>query len=275
MIRSIGFENFTVMPHLEHTTLMQKHGQTVYFSNTKPNVIIGPNGSGKSTLLSVLAKQTLSEAVGVSAFDTMFLDAELWDGNTRSEYGPFTYLPGMTVDSDNAAAVYYRPAQLPGKSRFLAEALMRGYGDYARAYREKTHQKSSGQQGRALLETAYSVMESGELSYEFNWGYTGEKRPLESVRRISCTPQHEYKAQILLNERLCDNSGMPTILMDEPEQSLDTKEELALWKRLSEVDCSKVQVIVATHSLYPFMHPERFNLIEASAGYLDEVRAMI
>lgn len=275
MIRSIGFENFTVMPHLEHTTLMQKHGQTVYFSNTKPNVVIGPNGSGKSTLLSVLAKQTLSEAVGVSAFDKMFLEAELWAGNTRSEYGPFTYLPGMTVDTDNAAAVYYRPAQLPGKSRFLAEALMRGYGEYANTYREKTHQKSSGQQGRALLETAYSVMETGNLSYDFNWSYPTQKMPLESVKRYPLTPQHEYKAQILVNERLCESPGIPTILMDEPEQSLDTKEELALWKRLSEVDCSKVQVIVATHSLYPFMHPERFNLIEASTGYLEEVRALI
>jgi predicted ATPase len=64
-------------------------------------------------------------------------------------------------------------------------------------------------------------------------------------------------------------------MMDEPEQSLDAKAEMLLWGQIAKADCDKVQVIVATHSLYPLMHPELFHLIEAVPGYAQEVRKLM
>jgi len=65
------------------------------------------------------------------------------------------------------------------------------------------------------------------------------------------------------------------ILMDEPEQSLDVKAEAQLWSSLSKADCAKMQIIVATHSMYPLLHKDNFNLIEAEDGFVDEVLALM
>jgi predicted ATPase len=63
--------------------------------------------------------------------------------------------------------------------------------------------------------------------------------------------------------------------MDEPEQSLDALAELVLWRQIAAADMSKMQVIVATHSLYPLMHPEKFNIIEAVPGYSESVMQLL
>jgi predicted ATPase len=63
--------------------------------------------------------------------------------------------------------------------------------------------------------------------------------------------------------------------MDEPEQSLDAWASATLWSRIAEADCAKVQIVVATHSWYPILHPEAFNIIEAVPGFLEEVRSLI
>lgn len=147
-------------------------------------------------------------------------------------------MPGITVKSDNAPALYYRPGHVPGNEPTTVHALMCGYPKEARAYEELTENKSHGQQSQ----------------HRGEW---------------------DDKAYALLKLTEIGDSVVPLILMDEPEQSLDTKAELNLWNRIVEADCNVMQVIVATHSMYPFLHPERFNLIETEPGYLNSVLALL
>lgn len=275
MISSLAVENFTAVPYLETSFLMHTHGGNVSFSDKKPNVIVGPNGAGKSALLTALALQTLAYFTGISAFDDHYVNGTnsdaFWSaGGSWSR--SFTFLPGLACRSDNGPALYYRPSHIPGNDHSVAAAMMCGYFEQARAYGRLTKDKSSGQQCQALLARLQAML-AGEAQldgYEFvNWRFGTEAR---QPNHLACS--FDYKAEELKKHYL-GARGKPVLLLDEPEQSLDARAELRLWKQLADVDTRRLQVIVATHSLYPLLHPERFHVLEAVPGYAAEVRALL
>lgn len=74
-----------------------------------------------------------------------------------------------------------------------------------------------------------------------------------------------FHANIHFNE-----TGKPLVIMDEPERSLDGLQEMKLWKAI--LDSKTTQVIVATHSIFPILHPTLFNLIETENGYIKRLQ---
>lgn len=280
MITHLQAKEFGAVPYLEGSSLMQAHPKGVRFSTSKPNVIVGENGAGKSAIMRAMALQTLSFYTGTSAFDKSYLTSneakDYWrtDCQWRHEY---TYLPGLTVKSDRAPALYYRPGQIPGGECSITHAMMTGYFDEARAYADLTENKSSGQQGRALLGEILAVL-SGQAAVPAigyaNWNFGKEIKKLANGSN-QFHGYYDYQAEILKEQYQPQEGALPLVLMDEPEQSLDAKSAAMLWQHIAQTDCSKVQVIVASHSWYPFLHPEQFNLIEATPGYLDETRLLL
>ena len=280
MIRHLIAREFKAVPHLETSLLMQAHPEGVKFSQEKPNVVVGPNGAGKSALLKALSLETLTHFTASSSFDDKYtgLDSkELWEqvgGKWWSN--EYTFLPGLQCDSDKAPALFYRPGHIPGNYEGVTHAMMCGYFEQARSYGELTDDKSSGQQAQALLENIRGVFEGdfAGLGYGYaNWRFGKKPRELERGQH-HC--DFDYQAETL--RQLYGSpatDARPVVLMDEPEQSLDARAEALLWNLIAKVDCSRVQVIVATHSVYPLVHPEKFNLIEAVPGYADEVRALM
>ncbi|MCC5610732.1 ATP-binding protein [Nostoc sp. CHAB 5834] len=278
MIKTLKAASFAAVPYLESSTLMQTVGGTVKFSTSKPNVIVGPNGVGKSALLKSLSLFTLTYYTGRSEFLDKFLGSignnKLWnDPGWRREY---IFLPGLEVKGDYAPALYYRPGHIPGNETSASHAMMCGFYEEARAFDAKTRHKSSGQKSNALLEDLLSAMR-GELELKGikkgrAWRYG--KMPLDLKPSRHNMPW-DYQANVLWEHQPKeDEKPVPVVLMDEPEQSLDAVSELNLWRTIESVDCKKLQVIVATHSLYPFLFPKKFNLIEAEPGYIDKVTAL-
>lgn len=278
MIKTLFFENYLPNKVLEQTTLMKTLGGRIELSLDKPNVIVGANGCGKSTLLAAIGYLTMSDMTGMSCLSYKYaspFDADhLWTGNTNTSYGTWEYLKGLTADTDHAPAVFYVPGAIPGHAKFAAEAMMKGFSVEAREHSAKTKNKSSGEASQALLEKALQVMKSGELAY-IEKDFELVHRELATVPRHPFTPQSEYKMQVLLNQRVPHGKTLPMVVMDEPERSLDTRAELQLWKQIEGADPGLSQILVATHSLYPLMHPDKFNLIEANPGYIEEVLALI
>ena len=140
-----------------------------------------------------------------------------------------------------------------------------------------TEDKSCGQKSVALLERIYAVLKGQEVPLfglkADDWLYGTAKRDPKSPGQW--VGEDEYKAEVLKERYLGEGQGRAIVLMDEPERSLDGRAEMSLWKLIEAADCSKVQVIVATHSVYPAMHPERFNIIESEKGYLESVRELL
>lgn len=278
MLISLRAKDFKAVPHLETSLLMQRYPEGLAFSSEKPNVVVGPNGAGKSALLSALALLTLSFYGGASALDRNYTgrsreaeDFWLRDGWRRD----YQFLPGLDCLGEVGPALYYRPGHIPGNDHSVVAAMMCGYSREARAYAELTENKSSGQQSQALLQKIQRALggDLSELTYaQMNWTAGTQPEELSGRRFVS---DFEYHAEALKARCLACADKTPVVLMDEPEQSLDAMAELALWKQIEQADTRRLQVIVASHSLYPLMHPDKFHLIEAVPGYIQDVQALL
>lgn len=281
MIKTLKAENFKAIPYLETSALMSSHPDGVKFSLTKPNVIVGPNGAGKTALMTSLSMLTLSHFTSGSALD----DNYVLDGDSKDWWAERTeektwkrfwdYLPGLQVITDDGPAYFYRPAHMPGNEVGITHAMMLGYMDEARAYGKMTEKKSSGQQSTALLAKIVDCLDGSAVvprHGSVHWRYGSVPKDLGRGHAAD----YDKQANALLERfNAVAKDATPVILMDEPEQSLDALAELQLWKRIEAVDVSDLQVIVATHSLYPLMHPAAFNIIEAAPGYAAEVMGLL
>lgn len=275
MIRQLSVRGFTAVPYLEGSRLMQSHPSGITFAQDKPTVLVGPNGSGKSALLTTLAIRHLAYFTGESTFDRHYVDdfgdSKAWWTCTHAWRRDYRFLQGLTCDTDNGPVLYYRPRHVPGNEASGTHALMMGYATEARAYMSATDRRSSGEGNRARLERTLSVLQGAiGLSYaQRDWRYGFEARDL-SLRR-EWIGEDTYKAEVL-KELYSTQSPLNTVLLDEPEQSLDAVEDIKLWKS---IETSSAQVIVATHSLYPLLHADRFQMIETVPGYVERVLQLV
>lgn len=284
--------SFAAVPHLSATSLIQTHYGKIKFSTKKVNVIVGPNGSGKSSLVDYLAKIHLAFTVGYSAFDERALERlstvykGIWGEMDRYQ-GTCQLFDPKVVKTDLGFTWFYRPGAIPGgkDSETLTGAMMTGYFEEAKEYGALTKDKSSGQACRSLISELMDALVSDTLEpsepRRVNWTYSREDDVTFSKTRGSRMTEFGFdlmpwdiQRRVLLGMFL-DNKGIPLFLMDEPEQSLDALAESQFWKTVEGVDTSNRQVIIATHSLYPFLHPENFNLIEAEPGYVKKVKEAI
>lgn len=277
MLKTLSVAGFKAVPYLETSALMKRAGGKLKFSSSKPNVIVGPNGAGKTALMETLALRFLAQLTGESCLDGKYIsghDSEpLWSC-TASWRNDWAFLKGLEVVTDNAPARYYRPNHVPGNETSITHAMMCGYFEQAKAFGALTKDKSSGQQSQALQRSLLKTLAGEELPRTYpllNW--SGGREPRELRGHFTTSYDHQAEALKALFAKV--DGGVPLVLMDEPEQSLDAKAELQLWQAISRADCSQMQIVVATHSLYPLLHRKKFNLIEAVDGYVDEVLALV
>lgn len=278
MIENIKLsEDFSAVPYLPGSQLWQNTKKKgLDLSLSKPNVVVGPNGSGKTALLTLLALQTWSYFTGKTTFDDNYIRSgrfcdEWWSERTWREDPVF--LPGATFKTDNAPAVFYRPGHLPGNEKCAVTALMVGYSDEAHTYMDAVDNKSSGQGCQALLARLRNALAAPAETFGFAYANWSEGKECRDLTGKGWVGPWAYRAEVMKARRDAYQGGIPLILLDEPEQSLDTRAELALWQAIVAANCATRQIVLATHSLYPFLHPERFNMIEAEPGYLASVQA--
>lgn len=254
-----GLKTITYTEPQIQTDLLTTHANKVAFSSNKINVLIGPNGSGKSTLLRHLAVRFLCLDRGYTSIDRSLCDRAyekyFSEKNWRDKS---TFMPGIEVDSAQCVAAYWAPGMKYGGWDMDTAAMMCGYGDEAKLRWKHTKEKSSGQGIHNQLNYIFDVLHGKrkvELREKIDWYLENhQKDKLDAV-----TP--------LFKER---DKNKTVVLLDEPEQSLDMSKEMEFWDKLLDVNTAEVQVVVATHSLYPLISPKfkgKFNIIECTSDY--------
>jgi len=272
MITELSVKDFKGIAYLEASDLMRKYKKRLTFSTTQPNVLVGPNGVGKSAVMLTLALRFLAYFTGESTLDEKYLrdrDAEAW-WSKEYRWSEGEWLKGLKCNTDNGPALYYRPSHIPGNEVDVTHAMMMGYFEQAKAYGKLVDNKSSGQQSQAVLARILAALAGTNLPTDYrmvNWEYGRDPAPEKSSNRGYFEPM----AEVLKKQYPRCANAVPLILMDEPEQSLDARAEGKLWAAIAQADCSRMQVIVATHSLYPLLHKDKFNIIEAEAGFISDV----
>lgn len=284
MFTQIKIENFKGVPYLQTSDLVKHKNGTIKLSTKKPNILVGPNGSGKSALLTALAIKTMSFFTGISQLDPKMTktmhEHEDWWSTANSWPKEWEFLQGLTTKGDGAPASYYRPAHIPGNGESIAYSMMTGYFDEARAHGKLIDDKSSGQQCAALLKRLVDLLDGTRpLPQTFGFHKDWDKGALARQKKTAWSSPMPWDCKGAVLEAMADaaaeNPGIPLVMMDEPEQSLDAKSEIGLWKSIRNADCTKMQLIIATHSMHPFMHPQAFNMIESVPGYIEEVQSLL
>lgn len=254
-----GLKTITYTEPQIQTDLLITHANHVTFSDNKINVLIGPNGSGKSTLLRHLAVRFLCLDRGYTSIDRSLSDRTYENYfSQKTRYDKPTFMAGIKIDSMQCVATYWAPGMKYGGWDMDTAAMMCGYSDEANLRWQHTKEKSSGQGIHNQLNYIFDVLHG--------------KRQVELHENIDYYLKEYQKDKLDATVPLFKqwNENKTIVLLDEPEQSLDMSKEMEFWDKLLDVDTKNIQVMIATHSLYPIISPKfknKFNYIEGVSGY--------
>ncbi len=249
-----GLKSISYTNPKRQTLLLSKENNSVSFSEDKINVIIGPNGSGKSTLIKDLATRFFCLDRGYTSLDRDISERRYYRCFKKKweTWGDYIFMEDPKVFTSNCTAVYWHPGFKFGGWEMDTAALMCGYDKEVNVRDKQTRNKSSGQGIYNQLDYIFEVLEEErEVKVEIpeNPFYEPYKEKLAAITPLF-TDCHKNKTIVLL---------------DEPEQSLDAFKEVYFWDRMLDVNTDNVQVIIATHSIYPLINPKfegKLNIIE-------------
>ena len=214
------------------------------------NILWGKNGAGKSSLLKLLAYLFHAEQGG-------FFTITQWSLDNMFPYNG-CYYDGVKVSHDGQGIFCVDPSKKVGSfggmfdddffDEGLASIFTKGSAGQLTVHQLVTALKKTKKEGR--FEPEYRMTKK---SVNDIWG-----KRIERVEEF-------FKPNIETTDTI-------TVLLDEPDRSLDIPMQAKVWKAL----CSgkKTQFIVASHSLFAIDIPGA-NYIELTPGYLDECRAAL
>lgn len=210
------------------------------------NILWGRNGSGKSTVVRALAELTHSYQGGVSKVTRSSLRAFFPQG------APPRF--GVVLEHDGQAARSF----VAGKEYGVSGA---GMDDdfFDLGLRTTLLRASSGQaQISWVSETLrHRDWPTVEWFIEEEKAATACKDQLRQTREVLFTPQIP--------------PGPRTVLLDEPDRSLDMDNLEVFWKLLPRIAARGYQIIVATHSGFALDIPDA-RYIDLSPGYVETCR---
>ena len=208
------------------------------------NCLYGPNGSGKSTILAAIAKMLCCHQGGRQ---------KVTGEAVREVYTHEGLRDGVLPDHDGSPIMYFDPGAavglIGGMAGFDPDIMFEGAQNC-------TFHGSSGQiTGQRMMPVLDAILK-GKWPTQVEWtAHNHEGR-------------YDWLGTFLkgTGDKTC-----PTLLLDEPSRSLDLRSELGLWRIIDKAVQSGVQVIVATHAVFPLNRPD-VNFIETVPNYLKHTR---
>lgn len=211
------------------------------------NVLWGPNASGKSTILTTMAMVLHCAQGCVQTVTETSVRALTVSRNTELKLG-------VIPDHDGVPVIHFDPSRTVG--------LTGGSFDddfFVAGLQAIVSKGSAGQEVLRQMQPALKALAGVEAPPPVQW----------ALRRPSNPPWSDWCAAVdAVLQGTGEPSGIPTLLLDEPDRSLDLPRQANFWRRMAEiVSGGKIQVIAASHS--PFaLQLSKANYIEMAPGYL-------
>lgn len=194
-------------------------------------IVWGPNGCGKSSLLRAVAHKLHCEQGGEIRVTNQSL---------------YTDTSGTEVEHDGQL-LYVAPERDVG--------LVGGAFDYDFLSAGTSAAMSRGSSGELVLQ---------KLVQALNIASGDAPMPV---------PQHKVRPTPELAEYLSGTlpKGVPTIMLDEPDRSLDFLKQAAFFKNMPVITRGKSQVVIATHCVFA-LRVEGAHYVDLVPGYLERCR---
>lgn len=211
------------------------------------NVIIGPNGSGKSTLTKTLAKvffveqggkTTFTQTAFMSMYNIVYGGGMTYDGDS------------VTVEHDGGAVFYMNSADTVGMDGG-------GFDDdfFNEGLSANCDKVSAGQTSiRSFMRMCDIIKDYRDNNTEAIDDRIGGK----------CNDLYQGHVDDALKFLKYNKESVPTLILDEPDASVDLCDEIFLWKIIRDIS-TQMQVIVCTHSVFAL--ESKANFIEMKKGY--------
>ncbi len=247
------------------------------------NVLWGRNGAGKSTILKALSRLTCSEQGGRSVVTEDAIRA-FFPGFGADEEDNF----GLLLEHDAQATVTASAGTRYGLS-------LGGFDDdfFFEGFLTMNQKGSSGQNQMGLLDRAlsqYMTIARPKAQPSEPTGRTPLMRRGAAAPPVPEWPMIDWRVTEQgvndlwanrvrkMREKLFTPqipAGPYTVILDEPDQSLDLDMQARLWGAMPRIMQDKnLQVICATHSVFATDIPDA-HYIELTPGYLEEVRVAL
>ena len=223
------------------------------FEQGKVNVLFGPNGCGKSTLLKTMG-----------AYSGVKLNAG-WS-QTLESLDFAKSAPGLAkaeVEWDGTPTFFFNAATLGDICNYFADnendsmdGLSSMLDQIADIY------ISSGQRVQAKLAKLFTktLLAPPDINNFENKGNYWLEKHQDILDYMMELPQ----------------DGPITVLIDEPDRSLELMAMITLWTRVLTKFANQYQLVIATHCPFVLMFDlPHVNLIDVQPGYIDECLAML
>lgn len=217
------------------------------------NIIWGKNGSGKSSVLKLIARMLHAEQGGISTitrssiFDSIHKNKEIYKG--------------IQISHDGQAIMFYDPSHKVGVIGGSFD------DDFFEAGLNSIFEKGSS--GEIVAHHVSNIFTSTRDKKRIQPEYRVNKKHVNSVWKNWLEQIQEFfKPNIELADKV-------TVILDEPDRSLDIPNQSIIWKSLSSPKLlERVQLIIASHSTFA-VDVSGANYIEFTPNYLEECRKAV
>ncbi len=231
-------------------------------------ILFGPNGSGKSSLIRILAAHT-GCGVATSGWSHLLDPLEIKE------------LLGNDILGLPAAYAHSSPGNCKAQLEWDGEPV------YVSQMETLNERLRSGQASTRDIATAYDTPSSGqwsrrllnELTAILNRGapdITTDPDDDANDVWVSCwKTQRDYILGLRDSHTGPGRTPVMTILLDEPERSLDIPTQAFFWSSYVTALCKVAQVVVATHSPFALRAKDASFIQFGGVDYLKKCRAVI
>jgi len=217
------------------------------------NILWGPNGSGKSTVLSLMGRLFHCQQ-GYTPVVTDTSIRTLWEGVSPSDPMPM----GVEPLHNGQPVCHFDPSHQVG--------LFGGSFDFdfiELGVNNCQARESSGQQTLRKMGSIFKVLVDKDVPNIY-W----------KVQKSGRWEAAAVEIDAFLNQTHGDPEDAPTVLLDEPDRSMDIPLQAALWGKL-QMFAKDFQIIVATHSVFALNIEGAHYVPLGAEGYMPWCRAQL